>query len=177
MIFFQMVDKTDYRTRGAQAVAKLLAKMPCGDYASFIKWLFDYSRQSKVSAVTYELVGIWAVGFELNLNFLPLGGVPDVCTGRVHGSDGTAREGSKWKCGRRTSLLPVSQVPGPQHSVWPSLRRFAYSPRPRPYLPGPVPGAALHECHTQHQRALLHQCVSHTHTFTYACTHAQSTKY
>uniref|UniRef100_A0A673XFC8 Condensin-2 complex subunit D3 n=1 Tax=Salmo trutta TaxID=8032 RepID=A0A673XFC8_SALTR len=44
-ISFRMVDKTDYRTHGAQAVAKLLAKMPCGDYASFIKWLFDYSRQ------------------------------------------------------------------------------------------------------------------------------------
>uniref|UniRef100_A0A8C7QB22 Condensin-2 complex subunit D3 n=1 Tax=Oncorhynchus mykiss TaxID=8022 RepID=A0A8C7QB22_ONCMY len=54
-ISFRMVDKTDYRTRGAQAVAKLLAKMPCGDYASFIKWLFDYSRQSKVAYRMFAL--------------------------------------------------------------------------------------------------------------------------
>uniref|UniRef100_A0A4W5NDW4 Non-SMC condensin II complex, subunit D3 n=1 Tax=Hucho hucho TaxID=62062 RepID=A0A4W5NDW4_9TELE len=50
-----MVDKTDYRTHGAQAVAKLLAKMPCGHYASFIKWLFDYSRQSKVAYRMFAL--------------------------------------------------------------------------------------------------------------------------
>uniref|UniRef100_A0A8C7JL56 Condensin-2 complex subunit D3 n=1 Tax=Oncorhynchus kisutch TaxID=8019 RepID=A0A8C7JL56_ONCKI len=54
-ISFRMVDKTDYRTCGAQAVAKLLAKMPCGDYASFIKWLFDYSRQSKVAYRMFAL--------------------------------------------------------------------------------------------------------------------------
>uniref|UniRef100_A0A4W5NL74 Condensin-2 complex subunit D3 n=1 Tax=Hucho hucho TaxID=62062 RepID=A0A4W5NL74_9TELE len=54
-ISFRMVDKTDYRTHGAQAVAKLLAKMPCGHYASFIKWLFDYSRQSKVAYRMFAL--------------------------------------------------------------------------------------------------------------------------
>uniref|UniRef100_A0A673XRD7 Condensin-2 complex subunit D3 n=1 Tax=Salmo trutta TaxID=8032 RepID=A0A673XRD7_SALTR len=54
-ISFRMVDKTDYRTHGAQAVAKLLAKMPCGDYASFIKWLFDYSRQAKVAYRMFAL--------------------------------------------------------------------------------------------------------------------------
>ncbi|KAL0994528.1 hypothetical protein UPYG_G00123530 [Umbra pygmaea] len=48
-ICFRMVDKTDYRLHGAKAVAKLLAKMPCADYASFIKWLFEYSRHSKVA--------------------------------------------------------------------------------------------------------------------------------
>uniref|UniRef100_A0A673XHS1 Non-SMC condensin II complex, subunit D3 n=1 Tax=Salmo trutta TaxID=8032 RepID=A0A673XHS1_SALTR len=53
--FDLMVDKTDYRTHGAQAVAKLLAKMPCGDYASFIKWLFDYSRQAKVAYRMFAL--------------------------------------------------------------------------------------------------------------------------
>ncbi|KAK6317290.1 hypothetical protein J4Q44_G00126900 [Coregonus suidteri] len=54
-ICFRMVDKTDYRTHGAQAVAKLLTKMPCADYMSFIKWLFDYSRQSKVAYRMFAL--------------------------------------------------------------------------------------------------------------------------
>ncbi|KAG9351510.1 hypothetical protein JZ751_022761 [Albula glossodonta] len=47
-ICVQMVDKAEYRTHGAQAVAKLLAKMPCSEYASFIQWLYSYSTHSKV---------------------------------------------------------------------------------------------------------------------------------
>ncbi|XP_010892297.2 condensin-2 complex subunit D3 isoform X3 [Esox lucius] len=54
-ICFRMVDKTDYRMHGAQAVARLLTKMPCAGYASFIKWLFDYSRHAKV---TYRMFAL-----------------------------------------------------------------------------------------------------------------------
>ncbi|KAJ8347580.1 hypothetical protein SKAU_G00261690 [Synaphobranchus kaupii] len=47
-VCFQMVDKAEYRTNGAQAMVKLLAKMPCAEYASFIQWLYNYSLNSKV---------------------------------------------------------------------------------------------------------------------------------
>ncbi|KAM6969947.1 condensin-2 complex subunit D3 [Aplochiton taeniatus] len=54
-ICYQMVDKADYRSHGAQAMSKLLSKMPSAEYASFIKWLFDYSRQSKVAFRMFAL--------------------------------------------------------------------------------------------------------------------------
>uniref|UniRef100_UPI003AAC27D5 condensin-2 complex subunit D3 n=1 Tax=Centroberyx gerrardi TaxID=166262 RepID=UPI003AAC27D5 len=47
-ICFQMVEKSEYRSHGAQAVGTLTAQMACGDYTSFIKWLFNYSRHSKM---------------------------------------------------------------------------------------------------------------------------------
>ncbi|KAG7483568.1 hypothetical protein MATL_G00039750 [Megalops atlanticus] len=47
-ICVQMVDRVEYRTSGAQAVVKLLAKMPSANYASFMKWLYGYSRNPKV---------------------------------------------------------------------------------------------------------------------------------
>ena len=43
-----MVEKMEYRSHGAQAVSQLLDRMPCSDYASFIKWLFAFSTHSKV---------------------------------------------------------------------------------------------------------------------------------
>lgn len=46
---FQMVEKAEYRASGAQAVGKLLTKMPCHDYAALIKWLYNYSLNTKVS--------------------------------------------------------------------------------------------------------------------------------
>ncbi|XP_062309171.1 condensin-2 complex subunit D3 isoform X2 [Osmerus eperlanus] len=51
----QMVEKTDYRSHGAQAVSQLLDKMPGSDYASFIKWLFGYSTHSKVAYRLFAL--------------------------------------------------------------------------------------------------------------------------
>lgn len=54
-ICFKMVEKTDYRTHGAQAVSKLLTKMPCSEYASFIKWLLNYSTHSKVAYRMFAL--------------------------------------------------------------------------------------------------------------------------
>ncbi|KAJ8267094.1 hypothetical protein GJAV_G00138310, partial [Gymnothorax javanicus] len=54
-ICFQMVDKAEYRTSGAQAVVKLLGKMPCAQYASFIQWLYAYSLHSKVGYRMFAL--------------------------------------------------------------------------------------------------------------------------
>ncbi|XP_071370870.1 condensin-2 complex subunit D3, partial [Centroberyx affinis] len=47
-ICFQMVEKSEYRSHGAQAVGMLTSQMESGDYTSFIKWLFNYSRHSKM---------------------------------------------------------------------------------------------------------------------------------
>ncbi|XP_048839839.1 condensin-2 complex subunit D3 isoform X1 [Brienomyrus brachyistius] len=47
-ICVQMVDKVEYRSSGAQTVVKLLAKMPCAKYASFMQWLHAFSLHSKV---------------------------------------------------------------------------------------------------------------------------------
>ncbi|XP_064207133.1 condensin-2 complex subunit D3 isoform X1 [Anguilla rostrata] len=54
-ICVQMVDKAEYRTSGAQTVVKLLAKMPCAEYASFIQWLYSYSLHSKVAYRMFAL--------------------------------------------------------------------------------------------------------------------------
>uniref|UniRef100_A0A3Q1H262 Condensin-2 complex subunit D3 n=1 Tax=Acanthochromis polyacanthus TaxID=80966 RepID=A0A3Q1H262_9TELE len=47
-ICFQMVEKNEYRTHGAQAVGMLTSRMANTDYACFIKWLFKFSRNSKM---------------------------------------------------------------------------------------------------------------------------------
>jgi len=47
-----MVEKSEYRASGAQAVGKLMAKMPCQDYAAIVKWLYNYSQNNKVNSVT-----------------------------------------------------------------------------------------------------------------------------
>ncbi|KAJ3614271.1 hypothetical protein NHX12_017845 [Muraenolepis orangiensis] len=48
-ICFKMVEKCEFRCHGAQAVGALVSLLPNNDYASFIMWLSDYSRQSKVT--------------------------------------------------------------------------------------------------------------------------------
>ncbi|KPP77751.1 condensin-2 complex subunit D3-like [Scleropages formosus] len=53
----QTVDKAEYRSSGAQAVLQLLAKMPCAEYASFIKWLYGFSLHSKAEKQTLLLGG------------------------------------------------------------------------------------------------------------------------
>lgn len=45
---FQMVEKAEYRASGAQAVGKLVTKMPCEHYATFVKWLYNYSLNTRV---------------------------------------------------------------------------------------------------------------------------------
>ncbi|XP_035518951.1 condensin-2 complex subunit D3 [Morone saxatilis] len=47
-ICFQMVEKSEYRSHGAQAVGMLTSQMTSTDYARFIKWLFNFSRNSKM---------------------------------------------------------------------------------------------------------------------------------
>ncbi|XP_054456753.1 condensin-2 complex subunit D3-like [Anoplopoma fimbria] len=48
-ICFQIVEKSEFRSHGAQAVGMLTSQMESTDYASFIKWLFNFSRSSKVT--------------------------------------------------------------------------------------------------------------------------------
>ncbi|KAM9848224.1 condensin-2 complex subunit D3 [Aulostomus maculatus] len=47
-ICIQMVEKNEFRTHGAQAVGTLISHMANTDYACFIKWLFKFSRHSKM---------------------------------------------------------------------------------------------------------------------------------
>ena len=46
-----MVEKVDYRTKGAQAVGQLVAKMSLARRANFIRWLYSYSLKPQVSAL------------------------------------------------------------------------------------------------------------------------------
>ncbi|XP_044070420.1 condensin-2 complex subunit D3 [Siniperca chuatsi] len=47
-ICFQMVEKSEFRSHGAQAVGMLTSQMTSIDYACFIKWLFNFSRHTKM---------------------------------------------------------------------------------------------------------------------------------
>ncbi|XP_030581686.1 condensin-2 complex subunit D3 isoform X2 [Archocentrus centrarchus] len=47
-ICFQMVEKSEFRSHGAQAVGMLTSQMASTDYAYFIKWLSNFSRHSKM---------------------------------------------------------------------------------------------------------------------------------
>ncbi|XP_062286238.1 condensin-2 complex subunit D3 isoform X2 [Scomber scombrus] len=47
-ICFQMVEKSEFRTHGAQAVGMLTSQMASTDYACFVKWLLNFSRHSKM---------------------------------------------------------------------------------------------------------------------------------
>ncbi|KAM9344578.1 condensin-2 complex subunit D3 [Symphorus nematophorus] len=47
-ICFQMVEKSEFRSHGAQAVGMLVSQMESTDYARFIKWLFKFSRHTKM---------------------------------------------------------------------------------------------------------------------------------
>ncbi|XP_075185200.1 LOW QUALITY PROTEIN: condensin-2 complex subunit D3 [Anomaloglossus baeobatrachus] len=48
-------DKSDYRTSAAHALVKLLEKLPNPEYASFIDWLYKYSRNAKISYRVFAL--------------------------------------------------------------------------------------------------------------------------
>ncbi|CAN9500131.1 unnamed protein product [Ophioblennius macclurei] len=45
---FQMVEKSEFRNRGAQAVGVLTSRMTNTDYSLFIKWLFTFSKHAKM---------------------------------------------------------------------------------------------------------------------------------
>ncbi|XP_077437958.1 condensin-2 complex subunit D3 [Vanacampus margaritifer] len=47
-ICVQMVEKCEFRNHGAQAVGLLISEMSTTEYARFIKWLYNFSRQSKM---------------------------------------------------------------------------------------------------------------------------------
>lgn len=51
----KVVDKSDYRTYAAQSLVHLLSKLPCGEYAMFIAWLYKYSRSSKIPHRVFTL--------------------------------------------------------------------------------------------------------------------------
>ncbi|KAM3606346.1 uncharacterized protein V6R79_014771 [Siganus canaliculatus] len=45
---FQMVEKSEFRSHGAQAVGMLTSHIESTAYASFVKWLFNFSRSAKM---------------------------------------------------------------------------------------------------------------------------------
>ncbi|XP_049592044.1 condensin-2 complex subunit D3 [Syngnathus scovelli] len=54
-ICFQVVEKWEFRNHAAQAVGTLISEMSSTDYAHFIKWLYDFSRQSKMVARLFSV--------------------------------------------------------------------------------------------------------------------------
>uniref|UniRef100_A0A665T7H5 Non-SMC condensin II complex, subunit D3 n=1 Tax=Echeneis naucrates TaxID=173247 RepID=A0A665T7H5_ECHNA len=44
----EMVEKSEYRSHGARAVGMLTSQMTSTDYARFLKWLYSFSRHSKM---------------------------------------------------------------------------------------------------------------------------------
>ncbi|KAF7686726.1 condensin-2 complex subunit D3 [Silurus meridionalis] len=54
-ICHQMVEKAEYRASGAEAVGKLVTKMPCNNYAAFVKWLHNYSLNTRVAFRMFAL--------------------------------------------------------------------------------------------------------------------------
>ncbi|XP_006892915.1 PREDICTED: condensin-2 complex subunit D3 [Elephantulus edwardii] len=51
----KVVDKSDYRTYAAQSLVHLLSKIPSVEYATFISWLYRYSRSSKIPHRVFTL--------------------------------------------------------------------------------------------------------------------------
>ncbi|XP_045411598.1 condensin-2 complex subunit D3 isoform X4 [Lemur catta] len=57
----KVIDKSEYRTSAAQALVQLLSKLPCREYATFIAWLYKYSRSSKIPHRVFTLDVVLAV--------------------------------------------------------------------------------------------------------------------
>lgn len=51
----QVVDKAEYRTYAAQSLVQLLSKLPSEEYATFLAWLYKYSRSCKISHRVFTL--------------------------------------------------------------------------------------------------------------------------
>ncbi|XP_023559608.1 condensin-2 complex subunit D3 isoform X2 [Octodon degus] len=51
----KVTDRAEYRTSAAQSLVYLLSKLPCGEYATFISWLYKYSRSSKIAHRVFTL--------------------------------------------------------------------------------------------------------------------------
>nr|XP_057933189.1 condensin-2 complex subunit D3 isoform X3 [Doryrhamphus excisus] len=54
-ICYQMVEKSEFRSHGAQAVGMLTSQMSNADYACFIKWLHKFSRHSKMASRLFSV--------------------------------------------------------------------------------------------------------------------------
>ncbi|MBW03891.1 Condensin-2 complex subunit D3, partial [Eschrichtius robustus] len=54
-ICVKVVDKSEYRTCAAQSLVQLLSKLPCAEYASFVAWLYGYSRNAKIPYRVFTL--------------------------------------------------------------------------------------------------------------------------
>ncbi|XP_058520074.1 condensin-2 complex subunit D3 [Ochotona princeps] len=57
----KVIDKSENRTSAAQALVQLLSKLPCEEYATFIAWLYKYSRSSKIQHRVFTLDVVLAV--------------------------------------------------------------------------------------------------------------------
>nr|XP_027801210.1 condensin-2 complex subunit D3 [Marmota flaviventris] len=51
----KVIDKSEYRTSAAQSLVQLLSKLPSADYATFVAWLYKYSRSSKIPHRVFTL--------------------------------------------------------------------------------------------------------------------------
>ncbi|XP_015354553.1 condensin-2 complex subunit D3 isoform X2 [Marmota marmota marmota] len=51
----KVIDKSEYRTFAAQSLVQLLSKLPSADYATFVAWLYKYSRSSKIPHRVFTL--------------------------------------------------------------------------------------------------------------------------
>ncbi|XP_051012759.1 condensin-2 complex subunit D3 [Acomys russatus] len=51
----QVVDKAEYRTYAAQSLVQLLSRLPSVEYASFLAWLYKYSRSCKIPHRVFTL--------------------------------------------------------------------------------------------------------------------------
>ncbi|KAH0516509.1 Condensin-2 complex subunit D3, partial [Microtus ochrogaster] len=51
----EVVDKAEYRTYAAQSLVQLLNKLPSESYATFVAWLYKYSRSSKIPHRVFTL--------------------------------------------------------------------------------------------------------------------------
>ncbi|XP_063167046.1 condensin-2 complex subunit D3 [Candoia aspera] len=54
-ICVKVSDKSEYRTYAALSLSQLLYKLPCAEHASFIAWLYGYSRNNKISYRVFAL--------------------------------------------------------------------------------------------------------------------------
>ncbi|XP_029429112.1 condensin-2 complex subunit D3 [Rhinatrema bivittatum] len=54
-------DKSEYRTHAAQALVKLLSKLPSAEFAGFMVWLYKYSKNTKISYRVFALEVIMAL--------------------------------------------------------------------------------------------------------------------
>ncbi|XP_048417970.1 condensin-2 complex subunit D3 isoform X2 [Stegostoma tigrinum] len=60
-ICIKVPDKVEYRTHGAQAVVKLLTKLPSVEFVAFLHWLNKYSQNSKVAYRNFALDVVMAL--------------------------------------------------------------------------------------------------------------------